>query len=109
MERKILLACSAGMSTSMVVNKMEKLAQQRNEKCEILALPASDAMDRLNEGWEIILLGPQVRFLETQFKQAAQKQGLDLPIAIIPFQDYAVADADKIFKLVEKTLVNFKK
>ncbi|MBQ1415917.1 MAG: PTS sugar transporter subunit IIB, partial [Selenomonas sp.] len=41
--RKIILLCSAGMSTSMLVRKMQEAAAADNYECEIAAFPMSDA------------------------------------------------------------------
>ena len=37
--KKILLVCSAGMSTSLLVTKMKEAAKQMGEEIEIQALP----------------------------------------------------------------------
>ena len=39
--KKILLVCSAGMSTSLLVNKMKSASQDMNVEVEIEALPVS--------------------------------------------------------------------
>ena len=41
--KKILLVCNAGMSTSMLVLKMEKAAQDKGIEMEVKALPVTDA------------------------------------------------------------------
>lgn len=45
--KKILLCCSAGMSTSMLVKKMEQSAQSRGIECEIQASQYPILMMRL--------------------------------------------------------------
>ncbi|MGL5724830.1 PTS sugar transporter subunit IIB, partial [Cetobacterium sp.] len=40
---KILLACSAGMSTSLMVKKMKKVADENGLEVEISAVPESQA------------------------------------------------------------------
>ena len=39
--RKIILLCSAGMSTSMLVKKMQEAAKAQNYDCSIAAFPFS--------------------------------------------------------------------
>ena len=57
---KILLVCNAGMSTSMLVQRMEKAAEADGIDAKIIALPITDAATQLDE-WDVIMLGPQVR------------------------------------------------
>ena len=47
--KKILLVCNAGMSTSMLVLKMEKAAQDKGIEMEVKALPVTDAEKELND------------------------------------------------------------
>ena len=47
--KKILLVCSAGMSTSLLVNKMKSAAQDMNVEVEIEALPVSECSTKINE------------------------------------------------------------
>jgi len=61
MMRKIVLLCASGMSTSMLVKKMEEAAAVMNYECNISAFPTSEASKRATDA-DIILLGPQVRF-----------------------------------------------
>ena len=65
--KTILLVCSAGMSTSLLVTKMEGAAKDAGVECKIFALPFSDA-PRVLEEVDCILLGPQVRFQKAAMK-----------------------------------------
>lgn len=63
--KRIVLCCSAGMSTSLVVTKMEKTAAERGLDLNIYAIPEQNLRDELElHGGDIqaVLLGPQVRF-----------------------------------------------
>ena len=44
--RKIILLCSAGMSTSMLVKKMQEAAKAESYDCEIAAYPMSEAKEK---------------------------------------------------------------
>ena len=54
---KILLACSAGMSTSLLVTNMKKVADPADV---IEAHPVRTVPDII-DNWDVLLLGPQVR------------------------------------------------
>ena len=45
--KKILLVCSAGMSTSLLVNKMKNAAKEMDVEVEIEALPVSECSTKL--------------------------------------------------------------
>lgn len=62
MEQKvILLACAAGMSTSLLVTKMQEVSK----KDKIFAIPVSKVDQKVNEeSIDVILIGPQIRYME---------------------------------------------
>lgn len=47
--KQIMLVCAAGMSTSLMVNKMQKAAEERGLAATIFAVPVSEAEDYLSE------------------------------------------------------------
>lgn len=91
---KILLACSAGMSTSLLEKSMKDYAAEQGIECEIIA-QGSEIARQMIKNYDICLLGPQVRFMESQFKQEAG----DVPVLVIPPQVYALAKGEECFKL----------
>lgn len=99
---KILLACSAGMSTSMLENSIKKYMNENKIKGEVIAKPVALACQEI-EKWDVILLGPQVKFMIGKFDNK-----IGVPVAVIPPQDYALAKGDKVYKLAEEVLKNKK-
>ncbi|MDA3134535.1 PTS sugar transporter subunit IIB [Atlantibacter subterraneus] len=80
----IMLVCNAGMSTSMLMNKMIEAAKQQGIEAAIWAIP--DA--KLNEEWkkaDVILLGPQVSYLQARVDTIT---GGSVPVKPIPMLDY---------------------
>lgn len=65
--RKIVLMCAGGMSTSVLVRKMQEAAKEMNYECTIDAYPTSEAPTEGKDA-DIILLGPQVRFQVNKIK-----------------------------------------
>lgn len=94
-EKTIMLVCAAGMSTSLLVSKMEKAATARGLDAEIFAVSASEADANLaNKNVDVLLLGPQVRFMKSQFeKKVADK---NIPVDIINMQDYGMMNGEKV-------------
>lgn len=97
--KKIILLCSAGMSTSILVTKMKEAAAAQNYEVEISAHSVSEAT-RVGADADIILLGPQVRFnLST-----VQKQLPDKPVQVIDMRAYGTMNGEAVIAEVKKTL-----
>ncbi|MGD8111847.1 PTS sugar transporter subunit IIB [Vibrio sp. TRT 21S02] len=93
--KKILLCCSAGMSTSMLVQKMEQAASIQGIECKIDALSVSQFNEAISE-YDVCLLGPQVRFQLEELKKTADEHGKN--IAAISPQDYGMMKGDKVLE-----------
>lgn len=92
---KILLCCSQGMSTSLLVNKMKSAAEDRNIEVNIQAIPVETVMNNL-EGTQVVLLGPQVRFRENEIKNLCEPVGVK--VAVINTVDYGMMKGDKVLE-----------
>lgn len=94
-EKTIMLVCSAGMSTSLLVTKMQKAAEERGIDADIFAVAASDADNNLAEkNVDVLLLGPQVRFMKSQFEQKLAPTGI--PLDVINMADYGLMNGEKV-------------
>lgn len=82
--KKILLVCSAGMSTSILVKKMEEAAEIMNIDVHVEAKAMAEAQSVL-ENYDVILLGPQVKYIENNIKSMTEK-----PVSVIPANVYAL-------------------
>ncbi|MGN0267199.1 MAG: PTS sugar transporter subunit IIB [Lachnospiraceae bacterium] len=100
--KKILLACNAGMSTSMLVQKMRKAAAELNVEAEINALSLTEAMGRIGEV-DVILLGPQVKFQLNAVRKEADGR---IPVEAINMRDYGTMNGKNVLQfaldLIEK-------
>lgn len=91
--KKILLMCSAGMSTSIMVKKMKEAAKSHKEEVQINAI-AEQALEEHIAGTDIILLGPQVRFLQDK----VQAEAKNVPVRVIDMMDYGTMNGAKILQ-----------
>lgn len=91
--KKILLVCNAGMSTSMLVAKMKKAAEELQVETEIEARSLSEAMDVIKDA-DLVLLGPQIRYE----KANVQKMAGQIPVEAIDMKDYGMMDGKKVLK-----------
>ena len=99
----IMLACAAGMSTSLLVTKMQAAADEKGLDAEIFAAPAPEVDDILSEKKvDVLLLGPQVRYLLDQFtEKLAQK---NIPVGVIPMVDYGMMNGPQVLALAEELI-----
>ena len=101
--KKIMLVCAAGMSTSLLVTKMEAAARDAGDEIEIFALPISDGEKKLSEV-DCVLLGPQVRFQKTQIEKLIADQGLNLPVDVINMKDYGMMNGRAVYEFALKLM-----
>lgn len=102
--KQILLVCSAGMSTSLLVTKMEAAAKEEGVDVKIFALPFADA-GRVLEDVDVILLGPQVRFQKAAIeKMAKNRKNGPIPVDVIDMRDYGTMNGKAVFDMVRKMI-----
>lgn len=95
----ILLVCSAGMSTSLLVARMHGAAESLGLKLKIEARPVSE-VDMYGDSADAILLGPQVRF---QFKTIKANYP-EKVVEVIDTRDYGMMNGEKVLKHVMSLL-----
>ncbi|VNV63803.1 lichenan-specific phosphotransferase enzyme iib component (pts system lichenan-specific eiib component) (eiib-lic) [Streptococcus pneumoniae] len=99
----IMLACAAGMSTSLLVTKMQKAAEDKGLDAEIFAVPAPEAEEIVaTKEVNVLLLGPQVRYLLGDFQEKLKDR--QIPVAVIPMTDYGMMNGSKVLDLAESLL-----
>lgn len=91
----IVLCCSAGMSTSLVVEKMQDAAKEKGIDAEIKAVPVSSVEELDNSHKiDILLLGPQVKFKLNELKEVYKDQ--NTLVDVINMMDYGMINGGKI-------------
>ncbi|WP_413735839.1 PTS sugar transporter subunit IIB [Sodalis sp. RH21] len=91
--KKIILCCAAGMSTSMLVQKMKAEAKKRELEIDIQAIPVAE-FEQVVAQADIILLGPQVKYEYSRLSAIATPLGK--PVAVIDMLDYGTMRGDKV-------------
>ncbi|MGX9929914.1 PTS sugar transporter subunit IIB [Virgibacillus salarius] len=91
--KNIVLACSAGMSTSLLVAKMEEIASETEMEVQIWAV-AQDKITQEMEKADVLLIGPQMRFLKKKLSKAASE--LNVPIDVIDPIAYGRIDGEAV-------------
>lgn len=101
--KKILLVCAAGMSTSLLVNKMKASAAERNIECVIEAHGNADAK-RFAGQYDCCLIGPQIRYAKDQII----KDLAPMPVQVIDMQVYGMANGPKALDIALELIENAK-
>ncbi|MEI8632628.1 PTS sugar transporter subunit IIB [Vibrio sp. PP-XX7] len=92
--KKIMLCCSAGMSTkASLVKKMLTEAEKRELSVEIKAFGTAD-FDQQVKNFQVVLLGPQVKYMLPDLKERAKPFGV--PVEPIAISDYGMQRGDKV-------------
>ena len=99
----IRLFCAAGMSTSLLVSKMQEAATEKGKDADIAAFPIAE-MERLSGDIDVALLGPQVGFQLDKAKQICEPKGI--PVAVIPMADYGMCNGMNVLKFAYQLAKN---
>lgn len=90
---RIMLCCSAGMSTSMLVRKMEEAAAQQGIAVGIKAFGVAE-FDEQFPHYQVVLLGPQVKYMLQSLTE--KTAGQNIPVQPIDMMDYGMQRGDKV-------------
>ncbi|ULT56189.1 PTS sugar transporter subunit IIB [Neobacillus drentensis] len=99
--KRILLACSAGMSTSLLVTKMEQHVASINGDAKIWAVGQDQARKEMANA-DVVLIGPQMSFLKGDLQKEANKYGIK--VDVIDMMAYGLADGKKAYEQAVKLM-----
>ena len=93
---RIFVVCSYALSSSLLAEKMQKLAEEEGLAVEALFVSPDQLKDRMGE-CDVVLLSPQVRFNKAVFQKLLDPVGV--PVVDIPMKIYGHVDAEKAIAL----------
>lgn len=101
---KVVLVCAAGMSSSLLEEKIRKAAEAAGRDMELKAVDSSrmGMWDFEKDSMDIILVAPQVRFTKRGITQRAEPYGVI--VQDIDTIAYGMVDGEKIFAQVIEAL-----
>ena len=99
---KLLLVCSGGMSSAIVVKAIEKEATKTGLTVDVKSVASGAFAEEVKNGWDIALVAPQVRHRFDFFQEAAAEA--TVPIIVIPPQGYNPLGGAIILAEVKKVL-----
>lgn len=98
---RVLIVCSWGMSTSLLVESMLSAAKARQYDLEVEALSAGEYAARVEE-CDVVLIAPQIRHLRKSIEKLANSAGK--PVALIEPFHYATMNGQAVLEQVLRLL-----
>lgn len=95
---RIMLACNAGMSTSLVVSRMQEAASEQGKEYKIWAVEEGEIEEELGN-FDVLLLGPQVRHI---LRRVTKLVGDEAKVAVIDAPAYGKCDGAAVLAQAEK-------
>ena len=93
---RVMLVCSAGMSTSLLVARMKDAAAKNGIDIEIIAVAEVEVKENIDKA-DVVLLAPQVRFMFNKLKQDLEPRGI--PLAVIDGMNYGLMKGEAVLNL----------
>lgn len=93
--KRIVLVCANGMSTSLLVTKMKAAAEKNGDDVTIKAV-GETKFDQCADETDILLLGPQVKYLFDDMKEQYEPRGIK--VSVINTVDYGCMNGEKVLK-----------
>jgi PTS system cellobiose-specific IIB component len=105
----ILLVCPIGISTSILMKRMNEAAEETDYNITLNASAPSDVdqeMKKAAKRPDIFLLGPHVKYMIKEFDR---KYSNSSAIDIINMQDYGEMNGKNVFEQAVETVLNSRK
>jgi cellobiose PTS system EIIB component len=96
----IYLVCNAGMSTSILVKKMQDEAKKQKIEVNIEAFSV-EILDEKIDSADVVLLGPQIRHMLNDVKKVIADK---CPVEVIDMRDYGMIRGDKVLEKALKMI-----
>lgn len=93
--RKVYLFCSAGMSTSMLAQRMQAVADEHEIPIRVNAFSVKQVDDICeSDRPDVMLIGPQARFMY----DSIHERHPDIPCAAIDQDDYGSLNGERVLR-----------
>ncbi len=98
--KRIVLFCNAGMSTSVMVKKIQDAAKDSGFDCTIKAYALAEASAMKDESIDMVLLGPQIRHKRDNVKKIFP----NIPVDYIDMADYGMMNGKNVLNKIRKQI-----
>lgn len=89
----IYLVCNAGMSTSILVQKMQEAAKKKGLEDTHIEAFSVEVLDEKADSADVVLLGPQIRHMLGDVQKIMDGK---CPVDVIDMRDYGMIRGDKV-------------
>lgn len=97
---RVLMVCSGGMSSAIVVKALKKEAEKQDFDMEIKAVGTGEFEDEVKNDYNYALVAPQVKHRFKEYKAAADNAGV--PCDLIPPTGYTPIGAPSLMKQIKE-------
>lgn len=103
---QVLIVCSWGMSTSLLVDSLQEAADAAHYELQVEALSAGEYAARVDE-CDVVLIAPQIRHLRKSIEKLALSLGK--PVALIEPFYYATMNGQAVLEQVRQLVSSVRK
>ena len=89
----VMFVCCAGMSTSLLVERVNQAAIEKGIEMNVYAMGETEARKDLSQT-DVLLLGPQVRYLEKSFRKSIGDSNTRL--GVVDMLSYGRMDGESV-------------
>lgn len=93
---KICVVCHFPLSSSLLTERMQEMAQEQKLPVEIQYLGVDELKERAAQ-YDVILLSPQVRFNKALIQELIKPKSI--PVVVIPMKIYGLVQAEQAIEL----------
>lgn len=99
--KNIYLVCNAGMSTSILVKKMQEAAKKKGLDDVHVEAFSVEILDEKVDTADAVLLGPQIRHMLGDVKKIVNGK---CPVEVVDMRDYGMIRGDKVLDKAMKMI-----
>lgn len=89
----VVLFCSTGLSTKLLIRKMEMAAEEKDLEISIRSYPEVQ-MELYIRDADVVLIGPQIKYALREIQEECKKH--NIPLEVISPRDYGLLDGTKV-------------
>lgn len=98
---KVVMVCSGGMSSAIVVKAILKEAQKQGFDLDMIAVGSGEVEDTLNQSdYDLLLVAPQVKHQFSRYEALAKEK--NIPIELVAPTGYTPIGAPKTLEQIKK-------
>lgn len=95
---KVIVVCEAGITTSLLVKKLNDLAQEKEQDIDIQSKSLEEGLDYIKEHEvDVVLLGPQIHHSAKNYEASTKAK-----VAKISVEDYNTMNVYSIFEQISE-------